>query len=163
MSKTAACWQQKHIQHAPSTKTESDYLYVWMKKKKKQPVTYAKVPPKMVNPRNIDLAGNAVEEEEEDLEEASGPFVFDSQTWVCGCACVFVRACLSVRAYVCVCVCVCMCVCPYLNMFNVHACRLAAHLRCFRSFLYKQKGQAQQGSYCTFIKRVLWGYDHAGN
>ena len=29
------CWQQKHIQHAPSMKTEYDYLYGWIKKKKK--------------------------------------------------------------------------------------------------------------------------------
>ena len=26
------CWQQKHIQHATSTKTECDYLYGWIRK-----------------------------------------------------------------------------------------------------------------------------------
>ena len=39
-------------------KTESDYLYGWIKKKKK--VLCTKISPKMVNPR--DLAGNAEEE-----------------------------------------------------------------------------------------------------
>ena len=39
-------------------KTECDYLYGWIKKKK---VTYAKISPKMVNPG--DIAGNAEEEE----------------------------------------------------------------------------------------------------
>ena len=42
-----------------STRTERDYLYGWIKKT----VTYAKISPKMVNPR--DRAGNA---EEEDLD-----------------------------------------------------------------------------------------------
>ena len=75
MSKTGERRQQKHTQHAPSTKTECDYLYGWIKKKnknkkqktnktktKKKPVTYAKIiSPKMVNPK--DIAGNAEEEE----------------------------------------------------------------------------------------------------
>ena len=43
---------KKQTQHAPSTKTECDYLNGWIKKT----VTYAKISPKMVNPR--DLAGN---------------------------------------------------------------------------------------------------------
>ena len=42
---------KKHTQHAPSTKTECDYLNDWIKKKK--PVTYAKISPKVVNPRDI--------------------------------------------------------------------------------------------------------------
>ena len=42
--------QQKHTQHASSTKTEYDYLDGWIKK-----VTYSKISPIMVNPR--DLAG----------------------------------------------------------------------------------------------------------
>ena len=36
------CGQQKHIQHALSTKTECDYLYGWIKRR----VTYAKISPK---------------------------------------------------------------------------------------------------------------------
>ena len=32
MSKTGECRQQEHTQHAPSTKTECDYLYGWIKK-----------------------------------------------------------------------------------------------------------------------------------
>ena len=36
------CLQQKHTQHAPSTKTECDYLNGWIKKT----VTYAKISPK---------------------------------------------------------------------------------------------------------------------
>ena len=43
------------LQH---TKTECDFFYGWIKKT----VTYAKIAPKMVNPR--DLAGIAEEEEE---------------------------------------------------------------------------------------------------
>ena len=39
-------------------KMECDYLYGWTKKT----VTYAKISPKLVNPR--DIAGNAEEEEE---------------------------------------------------------------------------------------------------
>ena len=42
----------KHTQHAPTTKTECDYLYGWIKNM----VTYAKISPTIVNPRNI--AGN---------------------------------------------------------------------------------------------------------
>ena len=44
-------WQQKHIKHAQSTKTEYDYLllYDWIKKM----VTYTNNSPKMVNPRDI--------------------------------------------------------------------------------------------------------------
>ena len=33
MSYTVECRQQKHTQHAPSTKTECDYLNGWIKKK----------------------------------------------------------------------------------------------------------------------------------
>ena len=51
MSRMGECWQQKHTQHAPSTKTECDYLYGWIEKQSH----YAKISPKMVNPR--DLAG----------------------------------------------------------------------------------------------------------
>ena len=32
MSLTGVCHQQKHTQHAPSTKTECDYCYGWIKK-----------------------------------------------------------------------------------------------------------------------------------
>ena len=39
MSETGECWQQKHTQHAPSTKTECDYLNGLTK----QTVTYAKI------------------------------------------------------------------------------------------------------------------------
>ena len=45
-------------------KTECDYLYGWIKNKR---VTYAKISPKIVNPRAI--AGNTEEEEEEEKEE----------------------------------------------------------------------------------------------
>ena len=45
------CWQEKHTQHAPSTKMECDYLNSWIKQ---QSLTQ-KSSPKMVNPR--DLAG----------------------------------------------------------------------------------------------------------
>ena len=51
MSLTDECRQQKYTQRAPSTKTECDYLNGWIKKT----VTYTKISPKMVNPR--DLAG----------------------------------------------------------------------------------------------------------
>ena len=33
MSKRGECLQQQHTQHAPSAKTECDYLYGWIKKK----------------------------------------------------------------------------------------------------------------------------------
>ena len=49
MSKSGECWQQKHTQRAPSIKTECDYLYGWIK----ETVTYAKISPKMTNPRDI--------------------------------------------------------------------------------------------------------------
>ena len=43
-------------------KTEYDYLYGWIKRTKQtKTVTYAKISPKMANPR--DIAGNAEEEE----------------------------------------------------------------------------------------------------
>ena len=41
-------------------------LYAWIKKKQK-PATYAKISPKMTNPR--DIAGNAEEEEKKKKEE----------------------------------------------------------------------------------------------
>ena len=50
MSLTGECRQQKHTQHAPSTKTECDYLNGWIKKKKKR-VTYAKISPKSGEPQ----------------------------------------------------------------------------------------------------------------
>ena len=56
ISYTDECWQQKHNQPAPSTKMECNYLYDWVTKT----VTYTKIPPKMVNPK--DIAGNAEEE-----------------------------------------------------------------------------------------------------
>ena len=34
MSLTGECRQQKHAQHAPSTKMECDHLYVWINNKK---------------------------------------------------------------------------------------------------------------------------------
>ena len=43
------------------------------KKKKKSTVTYAKISPKVVNPR--DVSGNAEEEEEEEEELACTPFI----------------------------------------------------------------------------------------
>ena len=33
MSRKGECWQEKHTQHAPSTKTECDYLNGWIKKR----------------------------------------------------------------------------------------------------------------------------------
>ena len=60
MSYTEECWQQKHTQHAPSTKTECDYFNGWIKKWSNTP---QKISPKMVNPS--DRAGNAEEEEED--------------------------------------------------------------------------------------------------
>ena len=47
MSYTGECRQQKHTQHAPSTKTECDYLNGWIKKT----VTYAKISPKSGEPQ----------------------------------------------------------------------------------------------------------------
>ena len=49
--------QQKHTQHAQSTKMEYDYLNGWIKKKQKT-VTYTKISPKMVNPRNAEEEEN---------------------------------------------------------------------------------------------------------
>ena len=40
---------KKHTQHAPSTKTECDYLNGWIKKT----VTYTKISPEMVNHRDL--------------------------------------------------------------------------------------------------------------
>ena len=52
MSQTGECRQQKHTQHAPSTKTECDYLSGWIKKKKKKTtVASARISPTMMNPR----------------------------------------------------------------------------------------------------------------
>ena len=53
------CQQQKHPPHAPSTKTECDYLNGWIRKWSHN---YAKISPKMLKSR--DIAGNAEEEEE---------------------------------------------------------------------------------------------------
>ena len=50
----------------PSTKTECDCLNRWIKAM----VTYAKISPRMVNPR--DIAGNAKEEEEEECNRDHG-------------------------------------------------------------------------------------------
>ena len=61
MSWTGECRQQKHTQHAPSTKMGCDYLNGWIKKQ------YTKISPKMVNPR--DPAGNAEEKEEKELKQ----------------------------------------------------------------------------------------------
>ena len=44
-------WQQEHMQHAPPTKTEYDYLSGWIKKKKSH--TQKKPHPNMVSPRDI--------------------------------------------------------------------------------------------------------------
>ena len=52
MSSTGEWRQQKHTQHAPSTKTECDYLNGWIKKKKQLSHTQ-KSHPKVVNPRDI--------------------------------------------------------------------------------------------------------------
>ena len=49
MSKTGECRQQKHTQHAPSTKTECDYLNGWIKKRSHTQKSH----PKVVNPRDI--------------------------------------------------------------------------------------------------------------
>ena len=49
MSKTGECRQQKHTQHAPSMKTECDYLNGWIKKRSHTQKSH----PKMVNPRDI--------------------------------------------------------------------------------------------------------------
>ena len=43
------CWQQKHTQHAPSTKMECDYLNGWIKKRSHTQKSH----PKVVNPRDI--------------------------------------------------------------------------------------------------------------
>ena len=47
MSKTDECWQQKHTQHVPSTKTKCNYLYGWIK----ICFTYAKFSPKNGGPQ----------------------------------------------------------------------------------------------------------------
>ena len=49
MSLTGDCWQQRHTQHAPSTKTECDYLNGWIKKRSHTQKSH----PKVVNPRDI--------------------------------------------------------------------------------------------------------------
>ena len=49
MSLTGECRQQKHIQHAPSTKTECYYLNGWIKKRSHTQKSH----PKMVNLRDI--------------------------------------------------------------------------------------------------------------
>ena len=46
---TGECRQQKHTQHAPSTKTECDYLNGWIKKRSHTQKSH----PKVVNPRDI--------------------------------------------------------------------------------------------------------------
>ena len=58
------CRKQKHTQHAPSTKTECDNLYGWIKKKK---VTYEKKYKNFTqnSEPQRDTAGNAEEEEKE--------------------------------------------------------------------------------------------------
>ena len=43
------CQQQKHTQHAPSTKTECDYLNGWIKKQSHTQKSH----PKVVYPRDI--------------------------------------------------------------------------------------------------------------
>ena len=53
------CWQQKHPQHAPSTKTECDYLNGWIKKRSHAQKSH----PKVVNPR--DIAGERRKKERE--------------------------------------------------------------------------------------------------
>ena len=53
MSKAGECQQQKHTQHAPSTKMECDYLSGWIKKKSH------KNPTKNCEPK--DIAGNTEE------------------------------------------------------------------------------------------------------
>ena len=71
--------KQKHTQHAPSTKTECDYLHGWIKTKQQQKIGLKLTPPppqkkkkkkkkeKKVKPR--DKAGNTEEKEEEEEEE----------------------------------------------------------------------------------------------
>ena len=59
------CQQEKHNQHAPSMKMECDYLNDWNKKIKRK-VTYAKISPKMMKPK--DIAGEQEEEEERKKE-----------------------------------------------------------------------------------------------
>ena len=49
MSLTGECRQQKHTQHAPSTKTECDYLNGWIKKRSHTQKSH----PKVVNPKDI--------------------------------------------------------------------------------------------------------------
>ena len=55
MTETGECRQQNHTQEAPSTQTECDYLYCWIKKKS---VTYAKT-------LEMQLGRQKKEEEEE--------------------------------------------------------------------------------------------------
>ena len=49
MSLTGECRQQKHTQHALSTKTECDFLQGWIKKRSHMQKSH----PKVVNPRDI--------------------------------------------------------------------------------------------------------------
>ena len=62
---------KKRTQHAPSTKTECDYLYGWSEKKHpKQTPNHGHIRKTLtqnVNPR--DIAGTAEEEDEEEEEE----------------------------------------------------------------------------------------------
>ena len=46
MSQTGECRQQKHTQHAPSPKTECDYLYGWIKNTKQNKTKPPPPPPK---------------------------------------------------------------------------------------------------------------------
>ena len=60
MSLTGECRQQKHTQHAPSTKTECGYLSGWIKKRSPS----QKISPKMVNPSDIAWEQEGEEEQE---------------------------------------------------------------------------------------------------
>ena len=55
MSLMSECWHQKHTQQTPSTKTECDYLYGWIKQWSHTRKSHK--PKKLVIPR--DIAGNA--------------------------------------------------------------------------------------------------------
>ena len=101
----------KNTQHSPSTKTECDDLYGWIRKKtkkrkKKKRVIFAKISPKMVNPKYI--LGKAEEEQQRNEKQTmvgTRLFIFLKALFIFVCA----RASV-VCASVCVCVCVCVCV-----------------------------------------------------
>ena len=115
MSQTGECRQQKHTQHAPSTKTECDYLNGWIKKRSHTQKSH----PKMVNPRDIAVERRRREEEEvHTYWKYTDTYLTDLQQLVAT-----QRVCVFVLAFFCFdlfvfCVCCCCCFCHYVLGFS---------------------------------------------